>query len=291
MSIKTQWNKIKDNWLIVLVLVLVAGYVLVGSPIGGITNSMKGVPYETDAAYGAPEYAPSTYRGYTDDFAPEVEDRKITKTTRLSAEVERGHFYEQEAKLKAIIQSTDSYLLNQNVNRNGEGSKSYLSGTYTIKVETDKYAAVIEQMKALGEIQYFNENTRDVTGRYTNLETDLEAEKAKLQRYQTMLVEAKSVEDKLELTDRIFNQERQIAYLEDALNSLDNRIDYSTVTMTLKEEQSAYANIVVATFASLVKSLVASFNVMLHLLFVVLPYVVLAVIILVITRLVRKARS
>ncbi|MEK6828475.1 MAG: hypothetical protein AABX78_03930, partial [Nanoarchaeota archaeon] len=71
------------------------------------------------------------YRGGYDivpspqDFAPDVKDRKITKTSSMTIEVEQGRFKDAESKLKSAISSTGSYLLNENVNKHDSDWKSY----------------------------------------------------------------------------------------------------------------------------------------------------------------------
>ena len=65
-------------------------------------------------------------------------------------------------------------------------------------------------MKEIGEVTSFSENADDITEQFVDLETELVAEKERLARYKQMLSEATLVEDKIQLSDRIFNQERTI---------------------------------------------------------------------------------
>ncbi len=287
MGIKKQFKKITDNWLLVLLVIVL----LLISPIFSSFSSMI-----TRGGYDALEMAvaPAAERGYSkavmyeQDFAPEVEERKITLTANLNTEVERGTFYEEQTKLKSIIKSSDSYLLTEDLNKYGKGRSSYLTGWYQIKVEATKYDAVIEQLKSIGKVQSFSENRQDVTGTYTDLNIEIEVEKERLKRYQEMYNEAKEISDKIELNDRIFNQERRIKYLEDSLKNIDRRIEYSTINFWMTEEQSGYANVVFVKFSELIKSLVNSFNSLLRILFVILPWVFAIVIIRFVWKLVKR---
>jgi len=225
--------------------------------------------------------APSYYPGVQENFAPEVTDRKITKTTNLATEVARGTFKDSETKLKSIVTSSESFLLNENVYKydTGVARRSYYSGNYQIKVETGKYDPVIVQLKEIGEVQSFSENSDDITGRYTNLKSELDAEKEKLKRYQQMYDDAIIIADKIDLSDRIANQERTIKYLEDALENMDNRVDYSTIYFTMTEKQSDYANIVFVKFAELVSSFVNSFNNLFRFVFWIIPWAIAVLIV------------
>jgi hypothetical protein len=97
-----------------------------------------------------------------------------------------------------------------------------------------------------------------------------------------------STSDKIALVDKIYSQERTIKYWEDSLKNMDQRIDYSTVQVTLTEKSSVYQNIALVKFSNLVKDIVESFNALLHFLFVVLPWVVAGVIIWLLVRLFRR---
>ncbi|NJL44300.1 MAG: DUF4349 domain-containing protein [Nitrosarchaeum sp.] len=84
------------------------------------------------------------------------------------------------------------------------------------------------------------------------------------------------MEEKLMLEDRIFDQERRIEYLEDALILLDRRVEYATLLVDLREEPSVFARAGVAQLADLLQTLVGSVNALLYLVFAVLPWVAFA---------------
>ena len=284
MTIKEQFQRIKENWLIVLVLAVVL-VLFMGLP--AVETLQQGV-FQTGGAYGR-DYAESVVGKmgigmpspmyYDGGFAPEVEDRKITKTASLSTEVERGTFKDAENKLKSIVKVTDSFLLNENAQKYdyGDGRRTYYSGTYTIKVEEGKYDAVVSQLKEIGEVTSFSENADDITEQFVDLESELVSEKERLARYKQMLSEATTVEDKIQLSDRIFNQERTIKYLEEQLQSTGERVSYSTVYVTITEEQSEYVDAVLVTLSELVTRFVQSLNNLLKLVVGLIPYTVLAV--------------
>ena len=47
-------------------------------------------------------------RHFENDFAPQVEQRKITINSNLELEIERGEFKQKEIQLKSIASSTNS---------------------------------------------------------------------------------------------------------------------------------------------------------------------------------------
>jgi len=291
MAIKNQLMKLKENWLLIVILLVVVVFVSnSGNLISLAGTSDQGVPIMAKSYVG--DYAAESMdaRGmiYDDGFAPEVEARVLTKTSRLATEVERGTFHEAESKVKEIIDLSDAFLLNEDVYNYGTKRKSYYQGTYQIKVDVNKYNSVISQLKELGDITSFSENVRDITDDYTDLKVEIDAEKSRLVRYEEMYLSAKDVNDKIELNDRIFNQERKIKYMEEALENMDLKVDYSTVYLTVTEKQSEYIDVVFMKFSELVRSLVNSLNTLINLFFVLLPWALVAAIIWFVVKKVRR---
>ncbi len=294
MTIKDQLMKLKENWLMIVLVLIVLVFLNVGNiPFTTRDISFQKIAAVTESAsysrgYGIPSpIIPSPIYG---DFAPEEAERKITKSSSMSTEVETGNFRDAESKLKSIVRATGSYLLNENVNRYDSGRKSYYTGSYQIKVDSRKYDDIIAQLKNIGEVKSFNENAADITGSYKNTEIELDAERQRLLRYNKIYEEATLIADKIQLSDKIFDQERRIKYLEDSLRNIDQRVDYSTIYVTLNEKQPKYANIVFVKFSELVRRLVVSINNLLTLLFVVAPYAVAALILWAVVRFFRRKR-
>lgn len=290
-TIQNQIQTIKDNWLLlgvaVVLVMFLSGFSSGGSVYSGMAKLSSAPMMEMAMDEGA------TFRGggvYMDsDFAPEVEDRIITKYGYLTSEVRHGEFQSEHARAKSIISTADGFLLNENVNKHGEGIREYYTGYYQIKVETSKYSDVLSQLKAIGEVESFMETQDDITGQYTDTELELEVEKERLERYQAMYEAAELVEDKINLNDRIFNQERRIKYLEDALENMDKRVDYSTITFTLNEKQSDFAGL--SRLSDFVRSMVGSFNSMINLVFVLIPWALLLLILGFVYRLALKRKK
>ena len=181
MTIKEQFQKMKENWLIALLLLIVF---LLFTSLPAIETLQQNVfqagfsqrSYEiaaADSKMGIGMPSPM----YSDGFAPETAERKITKTASLSTEVKRGTFKDAESKLKGIVTASGAFLLNENAQKYDQGRRSYYSGSYSIKVEEGKYNAVVMQLKQIGEVTWFSENTDDITAQFVSLEAELQAEK------------------------------------------------------------------------------------------------------------------
>lgn len=289
MGVKEQLLRLKENWLIAVLLLALFFTLSGGSDL--ITPSFDNAGYSMTrgvASESAIYQGKSYYPYQPENFAPGVEERKITTTATLSTEIERGAFEESESKLKGILSSSGSYLLNENAQKYGTERKAYRQGSYQIKVESGKYDSVVFQLKEIGELSSFSQNAEDITGSYTDAEIELQAEKERLARYMSMYDDAKEVADKIELNDRIFDQERRVKYLEDSLENIDQRVDYSAIYFTMSEKQSEYANIAFVKFSELVRNLVGSFNAMTRMVFILAPWTIALLLIAFIWKLLKR---
>lgn len=294
MGFKKQVGKLKDNWLIialalVLLLVVTGGGNLLRTGANMASESFAGGNM-ADATYYRGGYYPPTPT-QDGDFAPDVEERVILKSATLSAQIERGEYDSAERQLKGIVSDADGFILEENVQRYGEAGKDYRQGTYQLKVPVSTYDTVISDLKGLGEVQNFHENAQDVTGQVIDLKTDLTTEQSRLERYRQMLREAGNVGDKLIVSDRIFEQERRVAYLQERVKELGTREDYASVTVNLNEEPNAYQNIAIVQFSTLWRNLVTSLNGLLEFVFLVIPWGIAAGIIALVWRVVKRRNA
>lgn len=304
MGIKDQLLKIRENWLLIAIALVVIAFMSFGNlqlpirQIGFGSGSIRQIGFgsgsvseskmaASDGSYSNSYRTPQSPGSYG-EFAPDVAERKVTKSSSLTSEIETGKFKEAESKLKSIIKSSSSYLLNENVNKYDSGWKSYYSGSYQIKVDSRKYDDVVAQLRDIGEVKSFNENAEDVTASYKNLEIEINAEQQRLLRYNKMYEEATLISDKIQLSDKIFEQERTIKYLQDSLKNIDQRVDYSTIYVALNEKQPKYSSIKFVEFSELVQKLVASVNSLLSLIFAAAPYAVAALILWIAVRFFRR---
>lgn len=196
----------------------------------------------------------------------------------MSTEVDTGLFAESERRAKLAFGDAGALLVSESVNVYEAGRKEYRRGSYQVKVPVDKYSGLIAALKGIGEVKAFSENMQDSTEQYVDAQANLDAEKARLARYQAMFKEATRTEDKMTLSDRIFEKERTIRYLEDEVKNVNKQVQYSSLSFELEEKRPKYAEIVFVRFLQLVKNLVDNVNAVLMLLFSLVPWAFVALI-------------
>ena len=232
MSLKLQLTRLKENWLLLLILILILltfNYL----PTFKEASFLKSASYD-QAVGGFAERSMMPIS--SENFAPEATERVLTKTAYLSTEIKRGQYQETDSKVKNLIEANKAILLNENINKNEISNKIYITSYYQIKVPTTNYDSFVAEIKSIKELKSFTETTEDITQQKLDLTTNLQAEKTRLMNYQKILNEATLAADKLEVTDRIFNQERTIKFYEEMLANLNNRVSYSTISLTISEK-------------------------------------------------------
>ena len=82
---------------------------------------------------------------------------------------------------------------------------------------------------------YQTDSEEDVSEAYYDIAGRLATQRTKLERLQTLLSQAESMADIITIEDAISETEWMIEDLSGSLQSYDNRIDYATVTVSLRE--------------------------------------------------------
>lgn len=293
MAIKDQFKTMKNNWLTILVSIAVMLAVLWFWPTASFTT----INQAADQGYGGADRFSGVYK-----YAPELAlsspapstaltetARKVITAADINTKVESGEFLQAEQKLKSVITATSSLLLQENIRKLGEDKKSYHVGRYTIKVESAKLDAVATQLKEIGTVESFTQKKDDITESYQNLEIEINTEQQRLARYQKILEEAKTVEDKIKLNDHIFAQERRIQYLKDALTNADKQLDYSTIHMEITEKKPAFAELKWIDGAELATGFANNVSSAIYLFVVLLPYAAITLLIWLAIKWVRKS--
>ena len=237
----------KHNWLLYVVvaifLLLIIGAVGMVSLMltGQSSYNAKSLGMEAssvpvmDSYYGR---AASSYY-YDSSFAPGIEERKIIKNANLNLEVKNF-----EISKSNIIQYSENYdviVLSESQNKY---QNDYRQISYSLKVPSDNLDSFLEDIKSNGEVLYFNVYSNDVTGTYIDYTDRLERYNEQIEDYKLMLNRDKiEVEEEIKIQQRIDQLEDQIYYIESRLKTIDEEIQYSEVSLTLKEKPSVISEI------------------------------------------------
>jgi len=274
-------------WILLIVffgLFLLVSYMGVLSPSRLTPSKMMDAGYYGESAYNRGISSNYLSPVSNEDFAPEIQQRQLIKTSNIVMETKRGKFFEAQTGINNIVESSDAIVLSENFQTLGKGRQTYNTNTYQIKIETSKYGAVVAQLRSLGGVVSFSETATDVTGAISNRQVEIAAEKERLRRYEQLVSTSGALNDKITLTDRIFEQDRRIKYMEDGLLNTQQDVAYSTISLRLQEKPPALYGVALVDIGSLFKTLVGSLNALLYFVSAILPWILAAGIIFLIVR-------
>ena len=158
-----------------------------------------------------------------------VQTRKLVKRADLRLRVENTEAAERPVtelmeKYRAWSASTGIY----------ENSRSY-----SIRVPSSSYDAMLAELAGLGKILRRTENAEDVTLRYYDLESRLATKRELLKTYQGYLGKAKDIDEIMTVESRIAELQQEIDYTGTQFRNLSNLVDYSTINLELSGPVSA----------------------------------------------------
>lgn len=121
-----------------------------------------------------------------------------------------------------------------------ESRSIYQGGVYRrldcrVRVPVEHFTAFLDRAGESAHVTSRSDYQEDVSEAYYDSEARLTTQRTKLERLQELLSEAENMEDIITLEGAISETELQIEYLTGNLRQYDNRINYSTVTIYLRE--------------------------------------------------------
>ena len=176
----------------------------------------------TDAAL--PEEAP----GGSNSISVPNDGRKVILTAEVRMEAK-----EYDAVLEALL-STVSDMGGYVSNREdyGHGNRET---TLTLRIPSTQYDTFINGLPGIANVTRLVQSSQDITESYIETESYLASLTTQQDRLLELMEQAESLEDLLAIEDRLATVRAELQYYASLKNSYDNRLSYSTVTLTLWE--------------------------------------------------------
>lgn len=184
-----------------------------------------------DAAYGGNGAAQITEEPETaEGGADRLQDAKMIYTADLS--VETTAFDDAAAGLRQLVEGMGGYFETASVYNYGGG---YRSAYYTIRVPADQFQNLLTQVGELCHVVRQEAGQENISEQYYDVESRLVTQQTKLERLQTLLSQAETMEDIITIESAISETELAIEQLTGTLRKYDSLVDYSTVNISLEE--------------------------------------------------------
>lgn len=159
-------------------------------------------------------------------------EEKIIKTVDLSVQTKEYTAY--ISGITSSVASLGGYVENSSTDL-GSGSKYNRNATYTVRIPADKLDAFLDAAGENGTITNINEEQKNVTLEYVDLESRISAFKTERDSLTKLLEKAESLENILSIQERLSEVNYEIENYTAQLRVLANRVSYSTVTLRIWE--------------------------------------------------------
>ncbi len=170
------------------------------------------------------------YQQPTENTSPQ-DKRMIIRTGTMS--IENDSFDETETKAKEIAKNMGGFITNSTAQVNQSGKKQ---GTLTIRVQADKYDALLAELAKTGKVMSQNITGRDVTEEYVDAEARLKTQRELETRLLQLLAEkTANLTAVVEVEQKLANVRENIEKTEGRMRMLKDQASYSTITLSIYE--------------------------------------------------------
>ena len=162
-------------------------------------------------------------------------DRKLIRN--VSMDVETKEYDQLMLSLDAKVDSVGGYIENME-SYNGSSYSGYQNARYanvTIRVPQDKLDSFLETISGICNVIRRSDSVDDVTLTYVDMESHRDMLQAEQKRLLELLEQAESLEDILTIESRLTDVRYQIESMESQLRTMDNQVQYSTVSVYISE--------------------------------------------------------
>lgn len=199
-----------------------------------------------DTAGGSYNYSASADASMTDGYDPQEKAEASTATPgeksaapdsarklirNVSLDLETKEFDKFLTALESRISAVGGYVQTSSV----RGSGAYRYASVTARIPTEKLDGFCAGVSEAANVVRRTENTDDVTLEYVDTESRLKALQSEYDTLLTILEKCTDLKDVISVQSRITEVLYQIESYKSRLNSLDNLVSYSTVSMSVSE--------------------------------------------------------
>ena len=169
------------------------------------------------------------------DNSAYFDERKLIKTVEL--QVETKEFDAMLASVEEQVEMLGGYIESMNTyNGSRYSNREYnRTSSLTVRIPRQQLTGFVNAVSEAGNVINRSENVEDVTLSYVDMESRRNSLKTEQERLQELLEVAESLEDILVIEDRLSTVRYQLESMEAQLRTYDNKVDFSTVYMSIQE--------------------------------------------------------
>lgn len=115
------------------------------------------------------------------------------------------------------------------------GGKTYRRADFTVRVPVQHYSEMSVGLTEIGNVLNYSSESQNITSQFTDTQSRLKAYRTEYDRLLEMMENAKSVDEMIQVEARLSEVEYNIEHLEGTLRVWQDKVDYSTININIRE--------------------------------------------------------
>ncbi len=191
--------------------------------------------YDMDTAEMAKENPTSLVNGRTDITGGSNENANRKVIINSNVEMESKKFDDEVEFIKTQVINSGGYIENSQLSKNLRGDNESKYITMVLKIPVDKYENVKNQILSVGNVVSLNESQEDKTAEYMDSQSKLRLKKEEEKSLVGFLEKAQTIEEVLELEQRIGAVRQEIETTQAHIDNIDRLAAFSTMHINIFE--------------------------------------------------------
>lgn len=162
---------------------------------------------------------------------------------RCDISLESTEFAEAQRIIKDLVNQYDGFIAYDSVSDNARdwyySSYNKTSGTLhetmTVRIPIKNYESFVNGVAGIGKVIAKSENVENITKQYSDTETTIKSLKTQEERLLQMMADCNTVSDMIVVESRLSEVQSQLERYKTKLDGYDMDIQFSTVTINLRE--------------------------------------------------------
>jgi hypothetical protein len=214
--------------LLVLIAIFVSGCASLDKDAGSLSyTSNEQAIYDDDSA------AEESGRQISGGGSTLSVDRKTITTVDMSLEVDDVPAAIEQ--IAATARASGGYVSGSSVYVHAYDQNTWRDGYITVRVPEAGHPEFLEEVSKMGDVTSRSVSAQDVTEEYIDVTARLENLKRQEQRLHEVLNMSRTVEEVLSVEKEIERVRGEVDSLTGRLNYLNDRVEYSTISIRLTE--------------------------------------------------------
>ncbi|WP_227373687.1 DUF4349 domain-containing protein [Haladaptatus halobius] len=162
-----------------------------------------------------------------------VQQRALIRTGNVTLNVE--NFDRSSRNLTETARAQGGFVSDSNRRVHRRGNETWTAGRVVFRIPKGNFSAFFERAKQEGEVEESSTGTQDVTDQLVDLDARLTNLRSQREKLRELYQNANDTEAVLAVQKRLSEVQSEIERLEARQQSLQKRVAYSTVTVTMQE--------------------------------------------------------